>query len=255
MKELKHKIICGECIEVMQDIETASMDMILCDLPYGITARNKWDTIISFDKLWYQYERIIKNNGAIILTASQPFASQLVCSNLKLFKYEWIWEKSRPVNFLNAKKQPLRKHESVLIFYKKENIYNPRELVYKPRINKRTTTGTNCNESGKTNYSEYTNYPVSVLKFDSETRTEHPTQKPIALFEYLIRTYTNENDTVLDNCVGSGTTLIAAEKLGRNSIGIDISKEYCEKSYQRLLREVSQIKMDRETSVIERIGF
>lgn len=221
-----NKIYYQDCLEGMKDIDDKSIDMILCDLPYEVTARNTWDKIIPFDKLWDSYERIIKNNGAIVLTATQPFASKLVCSKEKLFKYEWIWEKSRPVNFLNAKKQNLRKHEQILVFYKEQCIYNPQNLIYKPRINKRSTTGTNCNESGKSNFSEYTNYPNSILKINSASKTVHPTQKPVELFEYLIKTYTNERDLVLDNCIGSGTTALACTNLKRNFIGFENNEEY-----------------------------
>lgn len=229
-----NNIYLGDCLELMLEIPDKSINLIICDLPYGITARNVWDVIIPFDKLWMNYERIIKDNGPIILTATQPFASKLVCSNEKLFKYEWIWEKSRPVNFLNAKKQNLRKHEQVLIFYKNQCVYNPQNLIYKPRINKRSTTGSNYNESGKSNYSEYTNYPNSILKINSDSKTVHSTQKPVELGEYLIKTYTNENDLVLDNCCGVGSFCLAAKNINRQFIGIEKERKYFNIAKERL---------------------
>lgn len=230
---MNYKIMQGDCLELMHNIPDKSIDMILCDLPYGTTAC-KWDTIIPFEPLWKQYERIIKDNGGIVLTATQPFSSKLVMSNLKLFKYEWVWEKSRPTNFLNAKKQPLRQHKQIVVFYKKQPVYNPQNLIYQPKINTRSTTGTNCNESGKSNYSEYTNYPNDILKINSESKTVHPTQKPLVLFEYLIKTYTNEGDLVLDNCCGSGTTLLAAKNLNRKWIGIEKDESYYKIAVERM---------------------
>jgi len=241
------KLFHGDCLEIMKNGKDKIVDMILCDLPYEVTARNEWDVIIPFDKLWMAYEGIIKDNTAVVLTATQPFASKLVCSNLELFKYEWIWEKSRPVNFLNAKKQNLRKHEQVLVFYKNQCVYNPQDLIYKPRINKRSTTGTNCNESGKSNFSGYTNYPNSILKIGSATKTIHPTQKPVALFEYLIKTYTNEGDLVLDNCSGSGTTAIACENLNRRWICIEKEEEYCRISKERIEKHL----LDKTSKILD----
>lgn len=229
-----NKIYCCDCLKGMRAIPDKSIDMILCDLPYGITARNKWDTIIPLNKLWEQYKRIIKDEGAIVLTAIQPFSSQLVMSNVKLFKYEWIWHKSRPVGFLNAKKQPLREHESILVFYKKQPIYNLFNLKKCDRVIKRTTVGTNYNEAGLVNRQTRTGFPRSILKMASEAKTKHPTQKPVKLFEYLIKTYTNEGDLVLDNCLGSRTTAVACKKLNRNFIGFDISQEYCKIARERL---------------------
>lgn len=229
-----NKIYYKDGIDGMRDLDSSSINLILCDLPYGLTARNTWDIILPMDILWEQYKRILVPNGAVVLTAVQPFSSFLVNSNLKWFKYELIWVKSRPVNFLNAKKQPLRKHESVLLFYNKQCTYNPQNLISKPRVNKRSTTGTNCNESGKSNYSEFTNYPNSILEFASESNTIHPTQKPLSLFEYLIRTYSNEGDIVLDHCSGSGTTCIAAKKSNRNFIGFENNEKYYNDSVRRL---------------------
>lgn len=260
---MKHKIVCGECIEVMRDIETVSIDMILCDLPYGTTAC-AWDTVIPFEPLWKQYKRIIKDNGAIVLTASQPFTSALVMSNIEMFKYEWIWFKSRSAGFQNSKFAPMRNHENILVFYSARPIFNQINITKlgKPiKSWRKNGKGGNLlggvNTYGKDKVQEYTNYQKTVLQINNEHNVGmvHPTQKPVALFEYLIKTYTNENDMVLDNCVGSGTTLVAGERLNRNSVGIDISKEYCKLSYDRLSFLTKQLKMDREPSIIERVGF
>ena len=253
---MEHKIICGDCLEAMDDIETKTIDMILCDLPYGTTACN-WDTVIPFEPLWERYKRIIKDNGAIVLTASQPFTSALIMSNPKLFKYEWTWEKSRSTGFLNAKKQPLKIIENICVFYKKQCIYNPQMKKVKETFIQRSGGGSTYGKQ-KNIPSKVSNngvqYPYNLLKISSEGRL-HPTQKPVALFEYLIKTYTNEGDLVLDNCIGSGTTLIACENLKRNSIGIDISKEWCEVSYKRLNALIQQTKLNEEISMIEKVGF
>ncbi len=222
----------ADCLEIMENvIPDNSVDMILCDLPYG-TTQNKWDSIIPLDKLWDCYNRICK--GSIVLTATQPFSSLLVSSNLKSFKYEWIWEKSRSVGFLNAKKQPLRKHESILVFGSPK-IYNPQGLIPCNKVNKRTTSGSNYNKAGLENIQTETNYPHTVLKISSEGSTLHPTQKPIALMEYLIKTYTNEGMTVLDNCMGSGTTGVACKRLNRNFIGIEKDETYFKIAEKRIM--------------------
>ena len=221
-----NKIYNEDCLEGMKRIPDKSVDMILADLPYG-TTRNKWDSIIPLDPLWEQYERIIKDNGAIVLTAQTPFDKVLGVSNLKLLKYEWIWQKSKPTGHLNAKKMPMKEHENVLVFYKKLPDYNPQNLVYSPRTNTRTKTGSNYDKASNSNFSEYTNYPKSVLCFPHDTNTTHPTQKPVALFEYLIRTYTNEKETVLDNCAGSFTTAVACENTNRNWICMEKEDKYC----------------------------
>ena len=248
LKELEHTVVenvvlfNNDCFNVFPQIGDKSVDMILCDLPYGTTAC-KWDTILPFDKLWEQYERIIKDNGAIVLTASQPFTSVLVASNLKMFKYDWVWEKSRPTGVLNAKRQPLRIKEDVLVFYKKKSVYNPQGLI---KVNKYVGTGgTKSNkignatgkisqtESGKY-LQEYGNYPNNIIRIKSEGKTIHPTQKPIALMEYLIKTYTNENELVLDNCFGSNTTGVACKNLNRKYIGIEMDKNYFDIGVNRL---------------------
>ena len=228
-----NKIHQGDCLEVMKEIEDKSVDIILCDLPYG-TTKCKWDTIIPFEPLWKQYERIVKANGAIVLTAAQPFTSVLVVSNLKDFRYEWIWKKTRATGHLNAKIQPMREHESVVVFYKKPSIYNPQGLKPYGKITKRGHNGDNYNKSGTENYQEYTGYPRTIQEFPDDKDKLHPTQKPVALFEYLIRTYTNEGETVLDNCIGSGTTALACLNTGRFFIGIEQDEDYVNIARKRI---------------------
>jgi site-specific DNA-methyltransferase (adenine-specific) len=224
----------------MPEIADKSIDMVLADLPYGVTAC-KWDSVIPLEPLWEQYKRIIKDNGAIVLTATQPFASKLVMSNLKMFKYEWIWVKNKGSNFALANKMPLREHENILVFYKLPPIYNAikQERAETGKIRVKTpvnpsTIGRNYNirlqEEKK--YGEL-RLPSSVLKFNCETGF-HPTQKPVALFEYLIKTYTNPGDLVLDNCAGSGTTGVACKKLNRRCIMIEKEKKYCDIAIERL---------------------
>jgi len=220
----------------MKDIPDNSIDMILCDPPYGTTAC-KWDTIIPFEPLWEQYKRIIKDNGAIVLTASQPFTSALVMSNIKDFKYCWYWKKSRPTGFLNAKKQPLRNVEEICIFYQNQSIYNPQMKKVEEKIFTRTKGGgtygkQNNIPSGVSNNG--LENPFTLLEFSSEHSKFHPTQKPVALFEYLIKTYTNEGDLVLDNCAGSGTTGVACKNLNRNYILIEKEPKYIEIIKERL---------------------
>lgn len=230
-----NKITQGDSIEEMRKVADKSVDMILCDLPYG-TTRNKWDSIIPLDELWTQYERIIKDNGAIVLTAQPPFDKLLGGSNLKLFRYEWIWRKSRATGHLNAKKQPMKAHENILVFYKKLPTYNPQGLRKKavPTVRKGRDNGSNYGVSDKDAIQEFENYPQSILEFSSESNVVHPTQKPVSLFEYLIRTYTNEGDVILDNTIGSGTTAVAAINTGRQFIGIEREPEYCGIARQRI---------------------
>src|SRR3990167_9954034 len=238
-------IILGDCLEVMKDIPDKSIDMILADLPYGTTAC-KWDTIIPFEPLWEQYKRIIKDNGAIVLTASQPFTSTLVMSNIKMFKYEWIWSKKVGSGLLNANRLPLKSHESILIFYKNQPTYNKQKWIGKPnhaRGNPKTTKNSLYGDYDIVDNFDKTNNlknPLSVIEFDKihPSKTIHPTQKPVALFEYLIKTYTNEGDLVLDNCAGSGTTAVACKNLGRKFIGIEISEKYCQIARERLRQEI-----------------
>jgi site-specific DNA-methyltransferase (adenine-specific) len=218
-----NKIYCGDCLEVMKDIDDKSIDMILCDLPYGTTAC-KWDTIIPFEPLWEQYKRIIKDNGAIVLTASQPFTSALVMSNPKMFKYEWIWEKDGGSNFATTKYQPMKEHENILIFgigtlkyyqQKQERIGSRKGKITKTIDSGRKNSVYGTQDGGKKLDVLELRTPRSIQRFNRE-RGLHPTQKPVALFEYLIKTYTNEGETVLDNCIGSGTTAIACINLNRN---------------------------------------
>lgn len=225
----------GDCLELMKDIDDKSIDMILCDLPYG-TTRNKWDSIIPLDKLWQQYERIIKDNGCIALFAQTPFDKVLGVSNLKLLKYEWIWQKDNGTGFLNAKKMPLKLHENILIFYKKSPIYNPQmRKGFKPYSQKSGRGSDNYGEQIRVITNNNGNrYPVDILEFKRDKDKLHPTQKPVALLEYLIKTYTNENDIVLDNCMGSGSTGKACQNTNRNFIGIELDKHYFQIAKERL---------------------
>ena len=237
-----NKVICGECISVMKDIPDKSVDMILCDLPYGTTAC-KWDTIIPFEPLWEQYKRIIKDNGAIVLTASQPFTSALVMSNIKMFKYSYTWVKTKPSGFQNAKRIPMKKHEDVLVFYNAQPTYNQQNLIKleKPiksgRARLRNDEQHKLGVAGKLEHkTTHTGWQDSVLYFANPSGKGHlhPTQKPVALFEYLIKTYTNECDLALDNCAGSGTTGVACKNLNRNYILIEKEPEYIEIINKRL---------------------
>lgn len=233
-------IIQGDCLEVMKDITDKSIDMILCDLPYGTTAC-KWDTIIPFEPLWEQYRRIIKDNGAIVLTASQPFTSALVMSNVKMFKYHLIWDKVKSSQPHLSKIQPMKRHEDILVFGKGKLKYNPQKIVKEtPRkAYGSKMTKNNDHKLGLKPMQPYLithSFPTSILKFSNADNTirEHPTQKPVALFEYLIKTYTNEGDLVLDNCAGSGTTGVACRNLKRNFILIEKEEKYCKIANQRL---------------------
>lgn len=240
-KDFIDKVTLGDCLDLMPLLDSESIDLILADLPYG-TTRNKWDAVIPFDKMWKEYERIIKPNGAIVLTAAQPFTSALVMSNPDLFKYEWIWSKTIGSGQLNAKKQPLRTHESVLVFYKNPPIYNPQMTKGKPYHMKRKATyegpGYNQQRPNETKNDGY-RLPKSVLEVPNpRIKGGHPTQKPVALMEYMIKTYTNKGDIVLDNVVGSGTTAVASINTNRHFIAFekdekyyDISKDRIEKAY------------------------
>lgn len=239
----------GDCLDLMRDIPSGSVDMILCDLPYGTTACS-WDSVIPFAPLWSEYWRIVKPNAAVVLTASQPFTSALVMSQIDRFKYEWIWSKNLPTNFANAKRRPMTAHENVCVFAREQPVYNRQPTVSK--IKDRKLGGSNGKRSiGKIHgaygtlktleneitLTENVN-PRTVLEIDCVPRatgTIHPTQKPVALFEYLIKTYTNPGDVVLDNCIGSGTTAIAAENTGRRWIGIERDMDYFLKAWQRIM--------------------
>lgn len=230
------KLILGDCLEVMKDIPDGSVDMICADLPYG-TTNCRWDTIIPFEPLWAHYKRIIKKNGAIVLTASQPFTSALVMSNAGWFKYAWVWDKvNRPTGHLNAKKQPMRITEDVLIFSRGTVAYNPQMVDGEPYTAKHGATdeGASSDNYGKQRVTltvcDGKRYPRNLLAIKADERGTvgriHPTQKPVALMEYLIKTYTNPGDTVLDNVMGSGTTGVACKNLGRNFIGIEKDEKY-----------------------------
>lgn len=229
----------GCCLELMKSIPDGSVDMVLCDLPYG-TTQNKWDSVIPLDAIWAAYKRVIKLNGAIVLTAAQPFTSALVMSNVKDFKYEWVWQKEAGTGLLNAKKQPLRDHESVLVFYEKQPTYNPQFTKGKPYVCKKGGETQNYNPSGTvTTVNEGTRCPKTVQFFQRDKHKNHPTQKPVALMEYLIRTYTNEGDVVLDNTMGSGTTGVACINTNRSFIGIEKDDKYYEIARKRILPDES----------------
>jgi site-specific DNA-methyltransferase (adenine-specific) len=215
----------GDCLEVMKKIEDNSIDAIICDLPYG-TTQNKWDSIIPLDKIWEQYKRIIKEDGAIIINSAQPFTSVLINSNLKDFKYCWYWQKNRATGVLNAKKQPLRNIEEICVFNVKK--YKPQGLieVNQPSRNSKKDYDNYGKGTCKDYTQKYTNYPKQLINFNSVQRTVHPTQKPLELLEYLVKTYTNEGDTILDNTMGSGTTMLACKNLNRNGIGIEKDPQY-----------------------------
>ena len=236
-------LVNADCFDVFPFIEDKSIDAIICDLPYGTTACD-WDKMLDIDKIWKEYKRVIKDNGAIILTASNPFAAQLIVSNYMMFRYDIIWVKSHARGFLNSWKQPMRKHESILVFYKKQPTYNP-ILKDKPisnirPISKRSRSsqfngGEFSNEASKRKCPNDKSMPDTVLKFNSKVHpSNHPTQKPLELMEYLVKTYTNEGDTVLDNTMGSGTTNLACLKLNRKSIGIEKEKQYYDVAIRRL---------------------
>jgi site-specific DNA-methyltransferase (adenine-specific) len=227
-------LVNGDCLDVMLNIESGSIDLILCDLPYGIT-KNKWDIVIPFDKLWEQYNRIIKKNGAIILFGSQPFTTMLISSNIKYFRYSLVWEKNKFSDFLNAKRKPMKTNEDICIFYKKQPTYNIQYWYSTPyerwntqkAVDKQSNYGSHKENVAK---SDGERLPTTVLKFNRVERPSHPTQKPTDLLEWLIKSYTNEGDTVLDNCMGVGSTGIAAKKTNRNFIGIELDEIYYNKA-------------------------
>jgi len=224
----------GDCLEVMKQIPDKSVDAIICDLPYG-TTQNKWDSVIPLDLLWNQYKRICK--GAIVLTAQSPFDKVLGCSNIKMLKYEWIWKKESGTGFLNAKKAPLKDHENVLVFYEKQPTYNPQMRTgFKPYVCKQGSVGSNYGKVNPENITQSNGdrYPLTVIEFKRDKDKIHPTQKPVALMEYLVKTYTNEGDTVLDNCMGSGTTGVACKNLNRKFIGIEQNAGYFQIAKSRI---------------------
>ena len=231
-----NQVLCGDCFEIMKSIPDGSVDMILCDPPYQVTARNQWDKILPFDKLWQSCHRVAKTNAAIVMTAAQPFASQLIVSNIDNFRFDWIWRKNKKTNFLNAKKMPLRNHEHVLVFYRKQPTYNPQKTTgHAPTHSfvKHTSDGNNYGKTkiGVSGGGSTERYPTSVIDFpvinNDSGEKFHPTQKPVELFSYLVKTYSNENDVVLDFCSGSGTTGVSAIRTNRKFICIDSNEEYC----------------------------
>ena len=233
-----NKIYNEECLEGMKKIPDKSIDMILCDLPYGTTAC-KWDAIIPFEPLWEQYERIIKDNGAIVLTASQPFTTKLIDSNIDLFRNCWVWNKKISGNPLLAKHQPLKVHEDICVFSKKRHNYYPQMRKGKMRKKGGGRSKLFDMEMSAKYSDEY--YPISIIEFSNAKRGIHPTQKPVALFEYLIKTYSNEGETVLDNCMGSGTTAIACINTNRNYIGFELDEGYYKASLERIEKHKKSI--------------
>ena len=231
----------GDCLELMKDISSASVDLILTDPPYG-TTNCRWDTIIPFDPMWEQLKRIIKPNGAICLFGGEPFSSALRMSNIKNFKYDWYWQKTTPTGFLNAKKQPLRNIETISVFYSKQPIYNPQKTHGHKRKVSLAKHKQNCKKAEEYNdydlasYDSTERYPTQILRFktDRQKSALHPTQKPVDLLEYLIRTYTNEGETVLDFAMGSGSTGVACVNTNRNFIGIELDEGYFQIAKERI---------------------
>lgn len=246
----------GDCLELMKDIPDGSVDMILCDLPYGTTA-SAWDKIIQSDKLWKQYRRIIKPRGAIVLFASGQFTNKLINSQNEIYRYKWIWVKNRPGNFVNANNRPMTKYEEICVFsdgitantkhLERKMMYNPQGLVEINKVMKHsenqfgTMAGKRPSQT-KVTVQKFTNYPNDVLSFDVEKNPQHPTQKPVPLLEYLIKTYTCEGETVLDNCMGSGSTGVACVNTGRSFIGMELEEKYFKIAEQRI--NESQCNLD-----------
>jgi len=249
------KLYHGDCLEIMDLMieDKTKVDMILCDLPYG-TTQNKWDVIIPLDKLWNKYENIIKPNGAIVLFAQTPFDKVLGCSKIDWLKYEWIWDKVRGSGFLNANKQPIKRHENILVFYKKQPTFNKQMKKRNPNAHSLGKVENYTKDSGSVEISNYgyiknkkrsvyenrdKKNPDTIIEITKgnnmgKYKTIHPTQKPVELMEYLIKTYTNEGETVLDNCIGSGTTAVACQNTGRECIGIEKDKTYFDLATKRL---------------------
>ena len=239
----RNEIYLGDCLELMpKHVEDKSIDMIFCDLPYG-TTKCKWDVIIPFDRLWSEYERVIKDNGVILLFGNEPFSSVLRTSNLKLYRYDWIWEKTKATGFQNSKIQPMRKYENLSVFYKHKPTYNPQGLIKKQDKKTNVRSGNIKNEhsfntyKGKKPVAEFTNYPANIVKFKNASGKGHlhPTMKPLSLIDYMIKTYTNEGDLILDNTCGSGTTGLGAKNLKRDYIMMEQDPEYYETACKRVL--------------------
>ena len=236
------KLLHGDCLKLMKEIPDNSVDLILCDPPYG-TTDCKWDSILPFDKLWEQYDRVLKSNGAAVIFSAQPFTTQLIYSNRKAFRYCWYWLKNQPTGFTYARYQPMRKVEDICVFYRKHGTYNPQgiQAIKGAKVRKKQPSDRESIYKMSTLLNEYTprftNWPKNVLQFNTE-RGLHPTQKPVPLLEYLVRTYTNEGDTVLDNCMGSGSTGVAVKRVGgRKFIGIEQNKQYFETARERIEKE------------------
>ena len=235
--EFEPWLMQGDCLERMKEIPDGSVDMVLCDLPYGVTARNKWDVVIPFEPLWEQYHRVCKPNAAIVLHCQQPFTTDLIASNRREFKYLWYWDKHYCRGFLNAKKQPLRVCEEIAVFYSAQCTYNP--LMKKGALRWKGNSAKQRGCYGTYKAVKQQNdlyYPKTILSFAGVPvpRLHHPTQKPVALLEYLIRTYTNEGETVLDNCMGSGSTGVACVNTGRRFIGIELDEGYFKTAQERI---------------------
>lgn len=234
-------LLNGDCLELMKDIPNGSVDMVLCDPPFGST-KNEWDKIIPFDLLWDSYNRILKENGVAVLFSQMPFTALLVGSNLKNFRYEWVWQKSKATGFMNAKKMPLKTHENILVFYKKLPTYNPQGTRTGVSIKTGRSRKGNSRNYGKTGCGNpdyiqtVCNYPKDILPFRNPSNKGHlhPNQKPVDLLEYFIKTYTNIGETVLDNCMGSGSTGVACVNTERNFIGIEIDKGYFDIAVKRI---------------------
>ena len=259
-----NSVIQGDCLEVMENMPDGCVDMILCDLPYG-TTQNKWDSVIPLEKLWRQYRRVLKPNGAAVLTSLGMFTAQLMLSQPKMFKYRWIWQKSKATNFLNAKKQPLRKFEDICVFYRKQPTYNPQMIVgdpYDKGVRKNQLSGSYGDFQPAHVRSDGQRYPTDVVYFktaESEGDVWHPTQKPVELGRYLVRTYTNPGDIVLDNTCGSGSFLVSALLEGRNFIGIEKNEnvalfkskevDYIEVASKRILEAFSEMDEERKKNL------
>ena len=236
----KVELMYGNCLELMKDIPDNSVDLVFCDLPYSSSKRkvtwNDWDCEINLNTLWKEYNRVLKINGVVLLFASDLFSAELVMSNYKNYKYKWIWQKESGTGFLNAKRMPLRDFEEILVFCKKQTTYNPQMRTGKPyKVTKGSKSSNYCNtDKIVTTINEGSRYPLTILKFKRDKEKLHPAQKPVALLEYLIMTYTNEDDVVLDNCMGSGSTGVACVNTNRKFIGIEVDERYFNIAKERI---------------------
>ena len=237
----------GDCLELMKNIPDKSVDMILCDLPYG-TTKCKWDIVIPLDKLWEQYNRIIKDKGAILFFGSEPFSSKLRISNLRMYKYDWIWKKTKAQGFLNSKKMPLKDYENICVFYKRLPVYNPQGIIYGNFQNDRKSKYSKGEDIyGKEKefgISHMSNFPKQIIEFSNPSGNGqlHPTQKPVDLLEYLIKTYTQDGEVILDNCMGSGSTGVACVNTSRDFIGIELDKDYFNIANERIKDAQKEMK-------------